>query len=180
MNTLPELAFEKVLSYLRLEDLIRSRAVSRHWRASIDHLCKATCLCYSEVKRDQIWEYRRIARKKFDRNLIFSSNFKSFFGCFAKTILSNLKHLRLHRVTLEWGPMLFQAINSFARLEELAIIDVDIQVYLDHTAHHRLNLPNLKRFEVDCLRGIKKLTILNSLKLSEIRIRFYCDDTLSQ
>ena len=170
MNTLPELAFEKFLSHLSLEDLIRSRAVSRYWRDSIDHLCKATCLCYSGLQRDQIWDQLIARSPKFDRNFISSYKFNSFFGYFAKSILSNLKHFRLQSVALERGLPLFQTINSFGRLEELDLINVEIRVY---AAHHRLNLPNLKRIEINGLREIKKLTILNSPKLSEIRIRFY-------
>ena len=38
MDDLPELPFEKVLSYLSLGDLIKSRAVSRRWYHKIDSL----------------------------------------------------------------------------------------------------------------------------------------------
>lgn len=102
INDLPELPFEKILGYLSLNDLIRSRAVSRRWRSTIDGF-RAKSLCFSEL---QITEVRFIREKnwladgEFAQNFIGLSKFRSFFQAFRKTIFCNLKHLRLCDLSL--------------------------------------------------------------------------------
>ena len=47
MDDLPELPFEQILSQLSLEDLLKSRTVSRAWYHRINSF-KVKSLCYSE------------------------------------------------------------------------------------------------------------------------------------
>ena len=56
LNDLPLLPFEQILSYLSLEDRIRSRAVSRSWCMRIDSFKKPTNLFYSSRQYGFIYE----------------------------------------------------------------------------------------------------------------------------
>ena len=47
MADLPVVPFEKLLSYLNLEDVLKSRAVCRSWCQMIDNY-KVKTLCYSK------------------------------------------------------------------------------------------------------------------------------------
>ena len=55
MKNLPWLPFKKILGYLDLKTLIKSRAVSRAWRDCIDDF-KAKDLCYSQQQRNYSYE----------------------------------------------------------------------------------------------------------------------------
>ena len=53
MDDLPELPFEQVLGYLILEDLLKTRAVSRRWYQKINSF-RVKSLCYS--KCSSLWK----------------------------------------------------------------------------------------------------------------------------
>ena len=169
MDTLPWLPLKKVLSFLDLDEVLRSRAVSRNWRDCIDTLFRTTNLFYSTQKRGHIFEKNRLVAGRFDRNFIASSKFESFFGLFARSILSNLKHLRIYNVYLENRPF-FQTLNLFVQLEELDITRISLGQ--DPITDYELNLPNLKRLRAEELWGIGKLRISESPKLFEIQLRY--------
>lgn len=164
MDSLPLLPFEKVLSYLSLDELILSRAVSRSWRACIDNL-KANSLCYSGLKRGHLYEKHRLISGRFDRNFIGSHSFESVFNCFAKSIFSDLKHLRICSLAMESGLPLVQALNSFGKLEELDLINL----HLGPTADSRLNLPSLQSIQIEDLTGFDELT-LDAPQLQRIKL----------
>ena len=167
MDELPELPFEKVLSYLNLEDRLRSRGVSRRWYHQINRF-KVNTLCYSQFPTDFTYG-------KVKQNFISSQHFECFFNTFHQTILSNLKHLQLCdlRPKEETGRALTSAINSLAQLEEL-----DIQF-----GYHRrpgveiefkLNLPMLAVIQLKLMYTINKLT-LDSPRLRKVTL-YSCRD----
>ena len=78
MCDLPDLPFEKVLSYLPLEDLLRVRAVSKRFYLKINRF-RVRSLCFSKEKRDYIEVNHRLVVGEFTQNLISSSRFESFF-----------------------------------------------------------------------------------------------------
>ena len=123
MNDLPVLPFEKVLSYLSLEDVIKSRAVSRSWCQMIDSF-KVKSLCYSRHPEGFIYEKSRWVSGAFAQNFISSTRFEFFFKTFGQTILSHLKHLRLYAIDLHAvsRTAFTRALNSFGQLEELDLI----------------------------------------------------------
>src|SRR5690625_4644818 len=94
MNNLPELAFEKVLSYLSMEDRLTSRALSRGWQWMIDHF-KVKSLCCSSRPPGFIVGKKRLIIGRFSQNFISSTKTDLFFSTYGPSILSNLKHLRL-------------------------------------------------------------------------------------
>src|SRR2546421_185276 len=98
MEDLPDLPFEKILSYLMLEDRLKSRTVSRSWRKMFAF--KANTLCYSDLPRGFIEGKSRMVGGAFDRNFINSRRFTSFFNTFTKPIFSNLKYLRFYSLRL--------------------------------------------------------------------------------
>ena len=114
MDDLPELPFEKVLSYLSLEEVIKPRAVSRRWCKMTDSF-RVGSLCYSRDQKGFIWGKRRLVSGAFAQNFISSTRFASFFSTFGPSILSNLKRLRLCFVRLnEEDTMAFpEFLNSF-------------------------------------------------------------------
>ena len=100
MDDLPELPFEQVLSYLSLEDLLKSRAVSRAWYNRIDNF-KVKSLCFSNLPSGFIDGKSRLVSGVFVQNFISSTRFECFFGTFGQSILYNLKHLRLCELRLK-------------------------------------------------------------------------------
>ena len=161
MDDLPELPFEKVLSYLSLEDRLKARGVSRRWYHKVNSF-RLKCLCYSELPIDRILGKNRWASGVFAKNFISSTRFPSFFDTFGQTILSSLKHLRLCNLDLTEGdPAAFtRTLNSFVKLEELDIIGVDIiRVKLNQQDVFSLNLPMLISLQFERVSGIKKLTL---------------------
>ena len=84
MDDLPELAFEKILSYLSLEDRIKSRAVSRRWYTKINSF-KAKSLCYSERPIGFIWSMDRFVGNECALNFISSPRLDSFFSTFGQS-----------------------------------------------------------------------------------------------
>ena len=123
MDDLPELPFEKVLSYLSLEDRFKLRANSRRWYKKIDSF-KVKSLCYSERPSGFIFGKNRWVSGAFAQNFISSPRFESFVSAFDQLILSNLKYLRLCelRLTAENRTAFAQALQSFGQLQELDLI----------------------------------------------------------
>ena len=67
----PELRFERVLNYLSLEDLIRSRIVSRGWYNRIDSF-RVKRLCFSDRPNGFIPLKSRLVSGAFAQNFICS------------------------------------------------------------------------------------------------------------
>ena len=129
---LPELPLEKMLSYLSLEDLIKSRAVSRRWHKTIDSF-KVKSLCYSSHPSGFIFGKSRLVSGAFARNFISSTRFASFFNTFGQTILSNLKHLRLCDLHLgeENEKAFFQVLNSVSWKNWTSLSSVTVRNWLE-------------------------------------------------
>lgn len=179
IDDLPELPFEKVLSYLGLSDRLKSRAISPGWYQRINSL-KVNTLCFSARPLGFTLEKNRWASGVFARNFIGSHRFVSFFATFARSILSNLRHLRLLELNLEHidGTTLALTINSFSQLEELDIIRLnqlegldidDYKCYSNPEIEFELNLPMLTSLQMESVYGIEKLT-LDAPKLRKIKL----------
>ena len=166
MNDLPELPFEKVLSYLSLEDRLMLKAVSRRWYHKINSF-KVKSLCYSSRSLGFIFEKSRFVSGALAQNFISSSRFASFFDTYGQTILSSLKHLRLCHIDLTEGDQtaFISSLKSFGQLEELDII----RVKCDQRREFELNMPVLAIIRLDDLTRVKKLT-LEAPRLREVTI----------
>ena len=156
MDELPELPFEKVLSYLSLKDRLKARAVSRRWYHKINSF-RPKCLCYSSRPSDFIWGKIRWVSGAFAKNFISSNGFAPFFDTFSQTILSSLKHLRLCNLHLseEDSTAFARILNSFAQLEHLDII----WARLKQQGVFKLNLPTLTSLHVEYVSGARKLSL---------------------
>ena len=165
MDDLPELPFEKVLSYLSLEDRLKSRAVSRRWYHQINRF-KVKTLCYSPHPAGFILGKHRLISGTFAQNFIRPTRFESFCSTFLSTILSNLKHLRLCDLRLNLSAFV-STLQSFGQLEELDII----QLACLHTydAKVELAMPMLINIRLEKMRGLSKLT-LDAPRLQKIKI----------
>ena len=172
MDELPELPFEKVLSYLSLEEVIKLRAVSRSCLWKIDNY-KVKLLCYSRVPTGHIYKKHRWVSGAFAQNFIVSIRFKSFFKTFGQTILSHLKHLRLYEPDFhaESRTTFTSVLNSFVQLEELDIIDKWILRKDYKRRQLKVNLPMLKSVLFERVHGIEKLT-LNAPILKRVKFNF--------
>ena len=170
MDDLPELPFEKVLSYLSLEEVIKLRAVSRRWCNMVDNY-KVKRLCYSEVAIGHIYEKHRWASGAYAQNFIVSTRFESFFKTFGRSILSHLKRLRLYAPDLRAeSPTAFtDALNSFVQLEELDLIGKWNPKWDSKRRELELNLPVLKSVRFEHVKRIKKLT-LNAPMLKKVTL----------
>ena len=163
MDDLPELPFEKVLSYLSLGDLIKSRAISRRWYEKIKRL-KVRSLCYSERPSGFIQGKSRLE---------FISSFKLFVNISRESILSNLKHLCLCGLDLNRviRKTLAQTLNSFGQLEELDIIRFDY--YPNDRSRWKmklkLNLPMLNSIQLKEVYGMEEL-VLNAPRLQNVKL----------
>ena len=166
MDDLPELPFEKVLSYLSLEDRLKARAVSRRWYHKINSF-KVKSLCFSERPSGCVFEKNRLVSGAFAQNFISSSRFAMFFDTFGQTILSSLKHLRLCdlRLNEEHSMAFARTLNSFSQLEQLDII----RFGLNQQDVLNLNMPMLTSLQLNGVKGIKKLT-LEAPRLREVKI----------
>ena len=171
MDDLPELPFEKMLSYLNLEDRLRLRAVSKRWRNKIDSFRVKSLFC-SERPSGFIKQKSRWVRGAFIQNCINSLRFESFFNAFERSILSSLKHLRLCelRPSAENRATFTEVLNSFGQLEELDVIRfnrsyprADLGIVLE------LNLPKLNSIQLVGVYGIEKI-VLNSPTLRNVRL----------
>ena len=173
MEELPDLPFEKVLSYLNLKDLLKARAVSRRWYVQIDRL-RVRSLAFSELPRDFIFGKRRWFSDSFAKNFISSTRPASFFATFHRTILSNLKHLRLCDLRLgknaqTYREMLASIIHSFDQLEELDIIRFNVHVGSFSRIQLDLNLPMLRSVQLRETYAIYRLT-LNAPALKKVTL----------
>ena len=164
MGNLPCQLRAKILRLLTLQDLINTRNISPGWRSYVDHL-GITALCFSELKREQIFEKRRLTGGKFNHTFISSSKFESFFSDFGKSVLRHLKHLRICTLTLEDSSSLAKAINSLGKLNELDLFDLS----LGRISDSQLELPNLVSISIENLNGIGRL-ILCTPKLQKIKL----------
>ena len=174
MDDMPELPFEKVLSYLSLEDLLKSRGVSRSWRNMIDSF-KVKTLGYSSYPKDFIYEKNRWISGSFSHNFVVSTQFEDFFKTFGQTILSHLKHLRLYGLDLnaENRTAAFsRALNSFSQLEELDILYFTWKFFFGREPLE-LNLPMLKRIQLKSVLTTNTLT-LNAPMLKKVQL-YDCD-----
>ena len=167
MDDLPDLPFEKVLSYMSLEDRLKARAVSRRWYQKISNF-KTTSLFYSNVPSGFIHEKSRLVSGAFVQNYICSARFEWFFNTFSRSILANLKQLRLCdlRLDLKNRKAFTCTLNSFGGLQELALIRTTSET----VRTWKLNLPMLHRIHFEWASGIQKLT-LNAPRLREVRLK---------
>ena len=173
MDDLPELPFEKVLSYLSLEDRIKARAVSRRWYHQINRF-KVKTLCYSDLPAGFIWRKSRLVSGSFAQNFICSTRFAMFSATFRPTILSNLKHLRLCDLRLnnkKTRKSFARALQSFGQLEQLDIIRLSYHPNSGPNKKFKLTLPMLTSIRLEKVRGLSKLTLdapqLLKIKVSE-------------
>ena len=189
MNDLPERAFERILSELSMRDRLSCRAVSRAWRKKFDF--KVQSLCFSTISRERIYEKARLAGGVFARNFLRSSRSASFFCTFRRTVLSNLKHLRLCdlRFNVEKESALGASLSELRQLEELSItrlvvhisegyhvnsygmlkLDPKILVVLGGDAVLELRLPMLQSIQLEYLESIERV-ILDTPKLKRIKL----------
>ena len=170
MDDLPELPFEKVLSYLSLKDRLKARAVSRGWYHRINN-CGVKSLCFSKRPVGFVFEKSRWVSDAFAQNFISSNRFASFFDIFGQTILANLKHLRLIDLTVENGKVLSKALNSFGQLKELDMIRFNhpIDSHFNRLLTFELNLPMLTGIQLNDMRGLYTL-ILKAPRLKKVKL----------
>ena len=180
INDVPILAFEKILSYLDLEDRIKARAVSGRWCKITDNL-RVKSLCFSG-NSDELLPYGRwrLDHAVFAQNFIRSRRFEAFFDTFAESILSGLKHLRFVDFDLhENNKTAFaRTINSFSLLEELDLIRVNDDATYNRIALE-LNLPVLNSIQLEDLHGIRKFT-LDAPRLQKVRLWKFGNGLISQ
>ena len=165
MDDLPDLPFEKVLSYLELGERIKCRAVAKRWLEMIDSLPVAS-LFYSDKPSDFIFDKHRLVIGLFAHNYIASAKFEPFFGHFSRSILCNLRNLRVcDLLDLKERSSAFEAIlNSLEHLQTLDLIAV---TGLDKNLN--LRLPKLQSIRLQDLDGVQKLT-LSAPNLTKIQI----------
>ena len=172
IDDLPELPFEKVLSYLSLGDRLRSRAVSRGWYQRIK-CSKVMTLCYSARPLGFTWMKSRWVTGAFAQNFISSRDSEWFFDTFGRSILSSLKRLRLRELTPneENTTAFVKMLSSFGQLEELDIIS--FSVHSESSPYpgmeFELKLPVLTSIHFESVSDIKTLT-LDAPRLREVRL----------
>ena len=171
---LPDLPFEQVLSYLSLEDRLKSRAISRAWKMRIDNF-RVKRLCYSARRKCFINKKSRWIRDMFVENFISSKRFILFFSTFGRSILSNLKHLRLYGLALENKnrTKFAEILQSFGQLEELDLVEFEFCNFR-YTKNTKsmdlaLSLLMLRSIHLEDLTGIARLT-LDAPRLQKVRI----------
>ena len=175
IDELPELTFERILSYVSLEDRLKLRFVSRSWYHRINSF-KVNKLCFSLCPGGFIWGKGQWIRGAFAQNLIGSLRFQAFFATFGPTILSNLKHLLLCDLNClqpETMAALIQALNSSVQLEELDIFALSLHTISDRLSAFQMNLPNLRSIRLEQVFLIGKLTV-DAPRLREVRL-LICD-----
>lgn len=171
MDELPELPFEKVLSYLGLKDLLKSRAVSRRWRMVIDSFRMKTLALSSRLSRDFIFGKDRLISGTFAKNFIISARIDLFLSTFAPTILSTVRHLRICHLepNEETRKALASTINLLAQLEQLDIIDFNRFMGPMLISKLELNLPFLNGILLDNVIKVEQLTLITP-KLRKIKV----------
>ena len=172
MESLPDLPFEQVLSYLSLKELIKCRAVSRNWNNKVDSF-RVKTLCYSEDASGFIYQKGRLINGQFAQNFISSRKFQLFFKYFSRSILANLKHLRFCDLgfTKEDAETFAPTLNSFGQLQKLDIINLNYSSDWNSVPEFDLNLPMLHSIQLDKVFGVEKLQVtLNSPKLKKVKL----------
>ena len=163
LNDLPELPFAKILSYLSLEDRIRSRAVSRGLRKKIDSFKVRSLFCSDRaigfILEKSVW-----MNDGFTRNFIRSPRIESlqlFLQTFSPSILSHLRRLCLHEFVLEETnefSTLARTLKTFYQLEELSLFRFEVK-NPSSEIDLELNLPALKRIYLNAVYAINRLTL---------------------
>ena len=170
MDELPKLPFELVLSYLSFAERLRLSAVSRSCHQKIFSL-RVQSLCYSERPSGFILGKSHWVSGAFAENFISSSRFISFFKAFGRSVLSNLKHLRLCDLSLdlENRTAFTRTLKSFGELEQLDIV----RAKCSRAKTFKLNLQALTSIHLEDLSGIEMLTLdtprLRKIKLVRLR-----------
>ena len=166
MDKLPELPFERLLSYLNLAERLRLSAVSKNCYEKV-HKSRVQSLCYSEHPIGLIRGRNRWASGAFVDNFISSTRLASFFEAFGPSVLSSLKHLGLCDLSLDLEKqiVLITTMNSFSQLEELHMIRVKFSEELNFI----LSLPMLTSIHLQELSGIREFT-LDTPKLRRVRV----------
>ena len=172
IDDLPDLPLEKIFSYLSLEDRTRSRAVSKYWRDCIDGSRIRRLLC-SGRPLGFIYEKNHLVSGAFAQNAMSSLSFdplQSFLATFARSIFSNLKHLRLCHLELNQvdGTEFFTTLNLFDQLEELDIFRFHQQPNSEVEFEFQVNLPMLRRIHLEN-NDIKGLT-LDAPRLLKVKV----------
>ena len=110
---------------------------------------------------------RRWASSEFAQNFIRSTKFQSFFKAYGRSVLSNLKHLRLCDLSLdlENRQAFSRTLSSFGELEELDII----RAKCVRAKTFKLSLPMLTSIHLEDLRGIEKIT-LDARRLRNVKV----------
>ena len=170
MDELPELPFEKVLSYLSLEDRLKSRSVARAWRNRIDSF-RVRSLCFSKHPTGFICGSGRWVSGSFAHNFISSPRFEQFVNTFRSSILSNLKHLRLCELTIQikTETAFAQAINSFGQLEEFDLIRIN-RYNAKPDMEFELNLPKLRSILLERVYRVRTLRLNAPLLLKNVKL----------
>lgn len=169
MDDLPDLVFEKMFSYLSLEDLIRFRGISRRWYKLINSF-KVKSLCFSNQKRNFIIDKILRNGDAFAQCFINSTSLESFLNQFATSILSHIKRLCVCKLNKENLMVLVHSLNtSLGQLEELGIFGFDETHSRSQGTNLELNLPMLKSIWIRNSRGIGTLT-LDAARLKSIEI----------
>ena len=158
LDDLPELPFEKVLSYLSLEERLKLGAVSRSCHQKIANY-RVRSLCYSERPSGFIYGKSRWVNGAFAKNFISFNfiRFESFCNAYHPSVFSNLRHLRLCDLSFdpEYREAFTRTLNSFSQLEELDIIRAKCTQERTFT----LKLPMLTSVRLEYLVGFKSLTL---------------------
>ena len=146
MDDLPELPLEKVLSYLTLEDLFKSRVVCRAWCNLIDRF-RVKCLFYSDRPCGFIFPKSRLVGRAFAANFVRSFSFERFFRTYSQSILSSLKKLRFCELQLPKSSLdvFVSTLQSFHKLEHLSFIRTYLGcelIKVQSTGDQFLNPPN--------------------------------------
>ena len=165
LDDLPELPFEKVLSYLSLKDRLKARAVSKGWRSKFDSY-PVKSLCFSERPIGFIYGKGRWVSGTFAENFISSTRFASFFDAFGHTVFANLKHLRLCDLDLRARneTAFARTLNSFDQLETLDMVRVQCS-----QLQFNLTLPMLTSLHLEKLSADREL-ILDAPRLRTVRV----------
>ena len=145
--------------------------VSRRWYMVISSF-KVESLCFSERPSGFIEGKSRWVSGALAWNFIGSPRFEWFFNTFGQSILSNLKHLHLCKLSpkVENRSALAETLNSFGKLEKLDIISFSLHAGSKLKREFALNLPMLHSIHLEDLYGIQRLT-LDAPRLQKVKHR---------
>lgn len=181
MNELPDVPFEKVLTYLPLDDLLRTKAVSKEFYRKIANF-KVRCLCVSDYERESVIDKSRLVVGAFAQNFIDWFKFKSLF---ARSMLSGLRHLRVCGLNVREikGDRSIGILNSFENLESLHLVRVfhlpsDSELILPklrvlrlaYTGQFSMSLDAPRLSEIQVLDGSPQLHIVHAKSIETVLI----------